>query len=385
MANDLTFFQQNDLVIPDFLKDFMSEEANIVPRAGVPSLSYRGRKWTTVVEGEAKVMERRNADGDMEPVGVIRVVVLDYAQKRGRTYYEKDYDSETAKRPDCWTADGVAPDKSVEAPQSVTCAACPMAVKGSKIDAMGRPTTACKAHRMVAVLPAGNLDHPALRLKLAVTSDYDSQSPDLEKEGWFAFRGYLDYLRARSVTRTAAVVTKMKFDPNVDYPKVIFSPDRLITDQPMLAKIKDICASDAIKALINETWTPNGVDGTPTAQEPAPAQRNIQHETKSVGEPFITEDMSAGGKATAKDAKVAAEAAAAKAAKAAATRAANAAAKAKEEADKAAAEAAAKAKALADEDGDDGFGGGKPSSQPSSAPASDVPDDVAALLSEWGN
>jgi len=383
MANELSLFQQSDLVIPDYLKDFMAEEPNVKERGGVPSLTYKGRKWTTVVEGEAKVMERRNVDGDMEPVGVIRVIILDYAQKRGRTYYEGDYDPDKPGRPTCWSADSILPDSSIDEPRNSKCDGCPMSVKGSKINALNKPVSACQSHRMVAVLPAGNLKHVPLRLRLAVTSDFDGQSPDLEKEGWFAFRGYLDYLRQRGVTRTAAVVTKMKFDPNVDYPKVVFSPDKLITDIGTLAQIKEIIASGTVNPLINETWTPNGVDGTPKAEEPAPAQRNVKTERAadaSEKEPFITPEMEDDSAAAA-----AAEAAAKKAAAAAKTAATKAANAAKAKAD---AEAAAK-KAAAAEEGDSGFGGDEPAEKTEKATAtasnSDLPDDVAALLNDWGS
>jgi hypothetical protein len=394
MANELTFFQQNDLVIPDFLKDFMSEEANIVPRAGVPSLSFSGGKWATVIDGEKTMLERKNADGDMEPVGVIRVIILDYAQKRGRTYYEGDYNPDKVSAPVCWSANGVAPDASVEAPVSDKCATCPMAVKGAKINALGKAVVACEEHRLIAV-QLGGFDHPALRLKIKVTSDFDGQSPDMAQEGWFAFRNYLDYLRARGVTRTAAVVTKMKFHAGKNYPKILFSPDKLLTDPATVAKLRDICASDAVKELVNETWTPNGVDGTLTREDPAPAQRHAPVETAPAAEPFITPEMVDDG-AAAKKAEAAKKAAATKAANAAKAKALAEAAEAVEQ--------AAKAKAAPVDSGDDDgdvFGESaykavdaevmaeiKAPPAPvvaKAAASSDVPDDVAALLSEWAN
>jgi hypothetical protein len=370
MPNDVSIFNNNDLVIPSYLDDFLADEDNIKPRAGVPTLSYRGRKWSTIINGEKTTFVRRNAEGDEEPVGVLRVIVLDFAQKRGRTFYEGKFDPEVATRPDCWSADGEIPDSSVEAPQCASCSSCPMSVKGSKINELGKETTACSMHRLVAVVPAGNLEHAPMRLKLSITSDFDSQSPDLEKAGWYAFRNYTDYLRTRQIKHTSAVITKIKFDPNKDFPKVIFSPEGFI-NAAQAARIAELVRAPEVKALITETWTPNGEDGTRKSQEPAPAQKNAQTERPkviegTVTEPFITDEM----KET--DAKAAA---AAKAKKAAETRAANAAAKKAEE---------AKAAAPAEEEVD-AFAPANDTPKPAAAPTSgEVPADVADLLSAWG-
>jgi hypothetical protein len=115
---------------------------------------------------------------------------------------------------------------------SATCANCPMAVKGSKvIPGTNKAVTACSQHRMLALVPdpaLGLKDIPPLRLKIAMTSDWDKQSPDQEQQGWFAFSNYVDWLVARNVKHTAALVTKMKFDPEAAYPKIFFSAERYL-------------------------------------------------------------------------------------------------------------------------------------------------------------
>jgi hypothetical protein len=367
VANELTIFNTADLVMPDYLKDFLADEDNIVARSGVPTLAPAGNgAWATTINGEKTTFMRRNADGDEEPVGVLRVIVLAFAPKRGRTYYEGDYNPETAKRPDCWSADGDTPDASVENPPAVTCANCPMSVKGSKINAMGKEEAACKVHRLVAVVPAGNLDHAPMRMKLSVTSDFDGMSPDLDKAGWFAFRNYTDYLRTRQITHTSKVVTKIKFDPNKTWAKIIFSPEKFI-DPAQAARIAELVRSDEVKALVTEAWTPNGADGTRTSEEPAPAQKNARVERPKViegevAEPFITPAMKEEAKAPAK------------------------------------AKAAAKPKAVAPkppvEDNDDDAFAPAPvaavpakvevAAAPTASAAGAVPDDVADLLSAWG-
>lgn len=273
MANELTIWGQGGL--PAHLTDFFAEESNIADKVSVPSLSYEGKAWTISVEGNKHRIERE-VDGEMVAVPVMRVIVLDYAKRRGRAYYPGSYDPSKVQQPECWSDDGITPDASVKEPQHSKCDGCPMAIKGSKMDG-DKARVACSQHRMVAVVPANKLDFTPLRLKLAITSDWDDQSPDLEAERWFSFQKYLDFLKANRVPHTAGLVTKMKFDPNVQYPKVIFSPERPVTAEELEA-IKPVVKSEEVQKLLSGTWTPAGVDGklvdrSEPAKDPAAAEK----------------------------------------------------------------------------------------------------------------
>lgn len=361
MAKDLTIFGGDNFVVPDYLSAFMDEESNIGSVQTVPTLTYAGKVWVTSVDGEKKRLERPNAEGDMEPVSVLRVVILDGQIKRGRDYYDGPFDPNSPKSPDCWSIDGEKPHSSVKNPQCSSCGKCPQSIKGSKMGEDGREGVACGEYRLLAVIPAGALDSTPLRLKLRVTSDYDVKSTDLQKEGWFAFKQFKDFLRAKRVMHTATIVTKLKFDPSkgITYPKILFSPDRLLT-QDEFAKVRPLIKAEATQALISDAYTPNGADGEPTGgdpedateqpkpkpNKPAPAaQAKPKAEPKEVAnEPFITDEME------------------------------------QEERQPAKPKPAAKAKAAPppaeNTDGDEDTGG-----QPAST---NVPDDVSSLLDDWG-
>jgi hypothetical protein len=227
--SDLAIFSGSSVAVPSHIASFLGAvEENIVERPRTPSLNYAGKKWTVILpDGSKTVLTRTNDDGDIEPVQTLRVVIADYCKSRGRTYYAGAYDPDKTGAPDCWSEDGVRPDQSVSSPQHSTCAQCPMSVKGSRITESGKQVKACSEHRNVAVIPLiGSNALPPLKLKLSITSLFDKQSPDLEQQGWRAFENYLDFLRGNGVKHTAAIVTKMRFDPNTDYPKVIFSAER---------------------------------------------------------------------------------------------------------------------------------------------------------------
>lgn len=261
--NALTILDQGPPALPAELIDQLEQDSNLPEKVTVPSMSYSGKVWSIMMNGEKTRIEGKNQDGDLVPLPVMRVIVLDWAKQRGRAYYPGTYDSAKTAMPDCWSDDGDKPSQYVKVKQNDICKTCPMAAKGSKVTDNGKESTACQLHRMIAVVPAARpFDFPPLRLKLAVTSDYDGQSPDHEANGWFGFRNYTDQLKARNVKHTAQLVTKMKFDPNVAFPKVLFSVDKW-TPPDVLEQLMPTILGAEVKSLISGSWTPNGVDGTP--------------------------------------------------------------------------------------------------------------------------
>lgn len=270
--NTLTLFDQ--AAPPEHIREFFETETNIAERETVPSLTYEGRQWTISLKGEKTQLTAPNEEGDHVPISIMRVVVLDYAKRRGRALYTGTYDPSNPGRPSCWSDDGITAGVTEPAEPikgwTGKCAECPMAAKNSKIDDSGRGRVACSQHRMLAVIPATPTKirfdkFPPLRLKLAMTSDWDGQSPDLNKQGWFAFKNYLDLMQARNYDHTAALVTKMKFDPGVPYPKVLFAGDRWLTPAEK-AVITPIWKGEEVKRLLAGRWTPAGVDGVRVEQ-----------------------------------------------------------------------------------------------------------------------
>lgn len=247
--------------LPAYLANAMGDMGTNIPeRDRVPSLSYEGKVWQIVKDGDRTKLQHTNSDGDVVPVPVMRMVILNFNADRGRAYYEGEYDPSTTSAPKCWSADGKTPDVTVTDKQSATCANCPMSVKGSKIRD-GKEMVACSAHRMIAIAPAFDLrpDTEPLRLKIAVTSDWDKE---VVEHGWFAFRQYTDFLKSRGITHTGLVVTKVKFDNNVAYPKLLFGLDRILQPEE-IAAVRQVIDNPKTADLLNEKWTAAGVDGVP--------------------------------------------------------------------------------------------------------------------------
>lgn len=261
MSNALAMFD-NRAGLPAHVASFMNEEGNIADKPTVPSLSYEGKVWTVSLNGEKTKLMKRDSDGDEVPLSTFRCVVLDYAKRRGRAFYEGAYDPAKPGVPVCWSEDGEKPHPQVKEPCALSCAECPNSKKGSKVTEQGKAIAACSQHRMLVVVPASNLGFQPLRMKIAITSDWDQQNSDLQAQNWFAFQNYIDFLRAKGVTHTAAIFTKIKFDPNVAYPKLIFQPDGWLGEAD-LNTIRPVAKSDEVKELLAGKWTPAGVDGQP--------------------------------------------------------------------------------------------------------------------------
>ena len=228
MSNVVSMDQKSALVVPDYLKSF-DVESNITDGGSrFPTLSVRGKVFRVNIDGNETIVQYPDPSGELVPAQSIQVVVLDQGPVGARVYYGASYDPESSGRPKCFSLDGKRPDPSSPEPQSKICDMCPQSVKGTRTTLSGMPTTACVLQRRLAVLPVNDLTGPVLLLRLAPTSAYDKNQKDPH---WFAWRQYVDFLASKGVTHTAQVVTRMRFDPSAETPKLVFKPERFLSEE----------------------------------------------------------------------------------------------------------------------------------------------------------
>lgn len=262
--------------VPAYISQvFAPEETNITTAVPLPTLSFRGKTWRIGLDGTETVVMNK----DNEPASTVTVVVLDQIKARSRVYYEGQYVAGENKPPRCSSIDGIKPDADVAEPCAATCASCPNSVKGSKVSPSGHPTTACSATKRLAVVPASAPEFKALLLRLPQTSLWDKENKENEAKGWYAWDQYMDFLKARGVTHTAQVVTKVKFDHRTEYPKLLFSATQWV-DGEKLPGLRDRAMSDEVRDLLfgrvdappTDDVPATGAQAAAPVQEQAPAQ-----------------------------------------------------------------------------------------------------------------
>lgn len=245
---------------------FADEESNMGGRASIDQLSYRGKIWRVVLKGEEHILQRTNGEtGEIEPLGIVSLVVLDQNKNRSRSFYPGSYEDGKNTPPTCYSADGVTPDASVKEPQAATCASCPNSVKGSKITENGKQTTACSPFKRIAVVPSTRIaGHAAMLLRIAQTSVWDKDNGENEAKGWYAWDQYTDMLRARGAKHTAAVETRVKFDIRTPYPKLLFSASRWLSEEETAqVKAKLVADTDVIETILTGGGNDGAANATP--------------------------------------------------------------------------------------------------------------------------
>lgn len=232
--------------------------------SGFPVMSIRGAKWRIVEGGEEKPIY---IPGTTDLAPAIRVVILRSNPAVSKTFYKDAFQEGSDAKPDCFSHDGVVPSPEAQNKQCATCAACPQNVWGSKISPSGSKIKACADVRRVAILPSEDLDYSPILLRIPAAS-----LGDLAQYG--------KQLKQRGIPYTA-VVTKLSFDPDASYPKLMFQFERVLTEAEILKVIeraKEPVVEDVLG--LNEA---RGAASTPPAQS-----AHVQNVAAVIQTPAVT-------------------------------------------------------------------------------------------------
>lgn len=197
---------------------------------GSKRISIEGGVWRLLVNGkEIAQKEERN----------LNVVIVAASSKVARTYYAGTYKKGVSAPPDCWSANGDHPDKSVESPQASACANCPQNIKGSG-QGDGR---ACRFSQRIAVVLDNDIGGDVFQLVLPSTSIFGEG-----EAGKWPLQMYAKMIGAKGVPITA-VVTEMRFDTASSTPKITFKPVRFLEANEIATAIEQGKSTEAIKAI----------------------------------------------------------------------------------------------------------------------------------------
>lgn len=211
--------------------------------AGVSSsygvIGYKGKVWSLRYQTTDEVLMREDGDG---PRNSIEVVIVKASPAVSKIFYKGGYVEGSNAAPDCWSANGVTPDGSVQNKVHTTCADCPMNAWGSRVTEAGKQGKACADSRRVAVVPVGDIDNDRfggpmlLRIPAASLKD---------------LKAYGDLLNGYNYPYYA-VATRVSFDPKEAYPKFVFQAIRPLTDAEAM-KIKALRDDKRVGTVLAET------------------------------------------------------------------------------------------------------------------------------------
>ena len=199
-------------------KGGMSSELGAGVTAGFAVVTYRGKTWSIKHRGEETMQMRADGDG---PKSSVEFVIVKAAANISKIFYINGYVEGSSAPPDCWSVDGVKPDAASPAKQSSSCAGCPMNQWGSHITPAGKKAKRCTDSKRLAVVPADDVENKRyggpmlMRVPAASLGDMATYDANLMSKGFPYF----------------AVQTRISFDPQEAFPKLVFNPVKPLTDE----------------------------------------------------------------------------------------------------------------------------------------------------------
>ena len=230
-------------------------------------MGFKGKVWSTRYQGKETQLMREDGDG---PRNSIEVVLVKASPAVSKILYKNGYVEGSNAAPDCWSADGIKPDGSVQNKVHTTCADCPMNAWGSRVTEAGKQGKACSDSRRVAIVPVEDIDNELfggpmlLRIPAASLKD---------------LKAYGDLLNSYQYPYYA-VATRISFDPKEAFPKFVFSAIRPLSDaeaRKILALRDDKCVS----TVLNETSDLR--NAAPAQDKPAVAASPFEQDTAAPG------------------------------------------------------------------------------------------------------
>src|SRR5690554_1426014 len=236
--------------LPAFVQNGDAAALNKEAAAGtggesINRISMKQSRFRLIVGGEqVKVFDEPYMD----------VVIVRTNPNVSKAYYATKYDPNAEDQsPTCYSSNGVVPDPDVADPVCSNCADCPMNVWGSKISDTGSKVKACSDIKRFGIVPSVNVEAPMFQVAVPAGS----------------LKTFGNYIRMLNNTTPPipynGVVTRMKFDPDSDYPKVLFEPVGWVTDADY-AIIKERYESEEAKRIATIVDAPVDVPRAATAR-----------------------------------------------------------------------------------------------------------------------
>lgn len=248
-------FDSNPSSLPAFAKA-KAGEGNLAAALALSfdSLSIKGKVFHIKNKTGKTLITKPGTD---EPAAGIEVVILGVGPSADRyqnskVWYAKAFEESQQEytKPDCYSNMGVVPEADSLNRQCATCADCPKNVWGSGKDGKGRE---CSDSKRLAVATADRLDHPMLLNVPAASLK--------------ALGEYFNWLLAKGIENSYAVVTRIGFDYSVAHPALTFKALGFVPTDPT-----EFVDADQVQIITGKKALPKHDADDAPASTPAPAE-----------------------------------------------------------------------------------------------------------------
>lgn len=233
-------------------------------------ISIEGGVWRMMVNGKEVT---QNEDRSMN------VVVVAAAPKVSRIFYAGVYKKGVVITPDCWSAEGDAPDSTAKNPQAKKCSECPQNVKGSGQN----NSRSCRFQQRLAVVLENDIAGDVYQLVLPSTSIFGAG-----ENGKWPLQTYAKMVASKGIPITS-VVTEMRFDTASSTPKLTFKAMRYLETEEFEQALEQGISLAATKAITMTVAQTDGVkdeveeteeveEAATPAAEVAPVKRTSKKE-----------------------------------------------------------------------------------------------------------
>lgn len=274
MTNQMVPIEQAGAMAPAAMRERMARGQQLTRNYAdnvtdsFPVLSIRGKVFRVRADGQEQAYKDPQTG---HPYAYLDVVLVNASPNLAKSYYVKGFVDGDLNPPDCWSLDSIRPDPSVVNKINPTCLDCPMNAFGSRVTPDGKAAKACSdARRMAVVLPHNLVQPEPMALLLRVPQ---SSLKNL--------RGYVELL-ARHGYEPGGCVTRLSFDYNEAYPKVMFNFVGPVTDQEF-ALIVQMADSPMIAGMLRAP----DFDKVASAQTPSAAAPVVQQGTVRQAAPVL--------------------------------------------------------------------------------------------------
>ncbi len=203
------------------------------------------------------------------PIGNAISGVIVGAGPVSRVFYATKYlPNQDVKAPDCAACDGITPDDVYTKPISSKCAECPKSAWGSRITDDGKKAKACREYKRVVIFIKTEIDTTGKLYRLDIPT---TSMVNLAQYG--KFLQLLD-----SPCPVQAVCTKISFDPDCDYAKLVFDAVHYLNPKQW-EEIKQTMKDTTINDLLTLTGSVDIVEDDETTEQEADTKTTVVKKT----------------------------------------------------------------------------------------------------------